>query len=279
MGSDAIPLANDANVHRPMKLLDHAPARLDGETRVALFRYDMSRGDSFGPHFHPEHQLSWAPTGLLVAEVANMQWELPPTHAIWIPGDTVHDVAAEQAALMYNAKFIDVSCGVDWSQPTAVRVTPLLAALLEHLARPEVEMAERRRAEAVLRDQLSPVPGPTMSIPMPRDDRALVIARALVADPRDGRSLEEWGRHVGASERTLVRLFADQTGMTFSGWRSRVRVRAAVRHLDAGVPIGVAAGLVGYRDVGAFIDAFRRIVGVTPGVYSGSSPRTTSWIG
>ena len=102
---------------------------------------------------------------------------------------------------------------------------------------------------------------------MPRDDPALQVAERVIADPADGRTLADWGRVVGAGERTLVRYFAQQTGLTFTTWRTQVRMRAALGHLERGASTSATAGLVGYRDVGAFIDAFRRATGATPGSF------------
>lgn len=44
-------------------------------------------------------------------------------------------------------------------------------------------------------------------------------------------------------------------------------MRAALAHLERGASTSSAAGLVGYRDVGAFIEAFRRATGSTPGSF------------
>lgn len=258
-----------------MELLDHIPSEIDAvTTRMAVYRYDLGRGEHFGAHDHPQHQLSWTRSGLLVAEVGGMQWQLPPTLALWIPADVCHDVSAVRSALLYNLKFNPARCGVAWPTPTVVSASTLFGALIEHLADHGLTDAERRRAERVLVDQLIPVDAHSMSIPLPRDPRALRIARALIADPTDGRSLTEWGGVVGASERTLVRLFADQTGLTFSAWRSQTRVRAALILLEADESISSAALRVGYRDVSAFIDTFRRSMGTTPGAYVRSRSAT-----
>ncbi|MGH3567951.1 MAG: helix-turn-helix domain-containing protein [Pseudonocardia sp.] len=45
------------------------------------------------------------------------------------------------------------------------------------------------------------------------------------------------GRKVGASGRTLSRLFVEETGLTFSQWRTNARMRVALTRLAAGDPI------------------------------------------
>ncbi|WP_438453420.1 helix-turn-helix transcriptional regulator, partial [Streptomyces asiaticus] len=69
--------------------------------------------------------------------------------------------------------------------------------------------------------------------------------------------------------RTLSRLFLAETGLTFSQWRTRVRVRAAVGHLATGASVKTTARAVGYRKPSAFIAAFQRVTGQTPGTYRG----------
>ncbi len=53
--------------------------------------------------------------------------------------------------------------------------------------------------------------------------------------------------------------------MTFAQWRTDVRMRAAVRYLEAGVPVSVVGRRVGYDTASAFVAVFRRATGRTPG--------------
>ena len=69
---------------------------------------------------------------------------------------------------------------------------------------------------------------------MPRDARALKVAEALLAQPALDWSIEAWGREVGASGRTLARLFTEQTGLGFSRWRTQARLFEARRRLAEG---------------------------------------------
>ena len=73
-----------------------------------------------------------------------------------------------------------------------------------------------------------------------------------------------WAREVGAGGRTLSRLFAAETGVSFGRWRTRLRVRAALELPATGEPVAVVGRQVGYGTTSAFIAAFRREVGVIP---------------
>lgn len=72
---------------------------------------------------------------------------------------------------------------------------------------------------------------------------------------------------MGASARTLARAFAAETGLTFQQWRTHARLRAALPMLAHNAPLESVAHRVGYRSASAFVAAFRREVGATPGDY------------
>jgi AraC-like DNA-binding protein len=77
----------------------------------------------------------------------------------------------------------------------------------------------------------------------------------------------EFGREVGAAERTLARIFVRECRMPFGTWRTQVRLRASLPSLAHGTPLETVAYRVGYSSASAFVAAFRRAVGVTPGAY------------
>jgi AraC-like DNA-binding protein len=118
-----------------------------------------------------------------------------------------------------------------------------------------------------LADQLKPLPDAPFYLPEPSDDRIAQIDALLHEDPADPRTLRELGAVVGASERTLSRLFRAQTGMTFPQWRAQLRLHHAVRRLANGTPVTTVAHETGYANASAFVEAFRLATGTTPGAY------------
>ena len=92
-------------------------------------------------------------------------------------------------------------------------------------------------------------------------------AEALIARPADPRAPAEWGHAVGASSRTLARLFSAETGMSFGRWRNRARLRAGFEHMAANRPLTAVAHHVGYATPSSFVAAFRQETGRTPGAY------------
>jgi len=229
--------------------------------------FPMPVGTRFEWHEHGKHQLAWSPEGVLVVATHAGSFVLPPTRALWIPAGTLHETRASGAAVLRSVYLQTTRCPISWRSPTPVEVSPLLRELIPHLEDDSLTDRERRRAEGVLFDLLTPLAVATIDVRLPTDERARRVAEALVADPRDDRTLHAWGRQVGASSRTLARAFLAETGLSFGRWRTLARLQAALLELAEGRPVSVVASRVGYRTPSAFVAAFRAHTGVTPGRY------------
>jgi transcriptional regulator GlxA family with amidase domain len=166
--------------------------------------------------------------------------------------------------VLHNAHIDPAFCPIEWVEPTVVTVSPLLRALLIQLADPAFMGRTRRLAEELLFDLVARAETDELALVMPVDSRALEVAHALISDPADARTLDEWARTVATSGRTLARRFLEETGCSFTDWRSTVRLSAARALLASGRPSAVAARQVGYRDVDSFSLAYRRRYGHSP---------------
>lgn len=237
-----------------------------GADVIELYRFPLDRGEGFSAHAHDHHQLIWASTGTLTVEVGDRYWVLPTTLGLWMPAGVIHAPLAVRDSVMEGIYFDAARTPLDWSEPTVVQMGPLSQHLVAYLAR-ELGAEERARAERVLLDTLEPVGRRAIAVPVPVDPRARDVARLLLGDPADTRSLEEFGRDVGASARTLLRLFQAETGMSFGTWRTHARIQASVALLAEGESVSRAAYRVGYSTPSAFIAAFHRVAGRTPGAY------------
>ncbi|SDU73518.1 AraC family transcriptional regulator [Jiangella alkaliphila] len=250
---------------------------LDGAEEFWLTRFDLPRQTGFTTHEHAEHQLSWVAHGQLVVE-AGGSWLLPPSQAVWIPAGTPHALRATRPTQLYCLYLWPADCPITWTTTTVVAADPMLRQVMLYLARPDLPDAAAQRARALLADLLRPGlvhpgllhsgAGPAADVPMPAAGRARELAQALVRSPGDPRSLHEWAAALHVSEKTLRRAFVAETGMTFTDWRTQVRLRAALPLLADRLPVAAVAGRVGYRSVNGFINAFRRHFGRTPGSYA-----------
>ena len=78
-------------------------------------------------------------------------------------------------------------------------------------------------------------------------------------------SLAELGTTIGASTRTLSRLFRDELGMTFYEWRTQLRIYHALVLLADGYDTTHTAHACGWANPSSFISVFTGIIGTTPG--------------
>ena len=74
--------------------------------------------------------------------------------------------------------------------------------------------------------------------------------------------------HLSMSESYVAHLFKKETDMSLGTYIARYRIRMAMGYLkDCRMRVGEVAFAVGYRDVGAFTNVFKKYVGVTPTAY------------
>ena len=69
------------------------------------------------------------------------------------------------------------------------------------------------------------------------------------------------------SERSLLRKFQQETGLSIGRWQQQLRVLAALEHLTVGRSVTETSLEVGFESVSAFIRSFKRVVGETPAAY------------
>jgi AraC-like DNA-binding protein len=154
-----------------------------------------------------------------------------------------------------------------------VNVSPLLRELILHaVERAPLYATEPGHAHLIglLLEQLEALPSIPLQLPAPRDQRARRAADWLRRNPGDAASLDRIARRVGASKRTLERLFLAETAMSFGAWRQQLRLMQALELLAAGEPVTQVALAVGYESTSAFIARFRQVLGTTPGRYYAS---------
>ncbi|MEM9609660.1 MAG: helix-turn-helix domain-containing protein [Actinomycetota bacterium] len=208
------------------------------------------------------HHLVWPVRSALQVRTDQIATTVSPPFGLWIPANVAY--AIETSSQMWTAGFIAESCPDGWERVANIPVAEVVAPLLIHLSR----FGSRPSAPAILaavveqlHDALTCNPA---TLQLPADPRARIVADALAEDPSISWDLADWAAHVGAGERTLRRLFREQTGLSFGRWRFRLRVQTAIRLLQEGFPIGDVATSCGYRSPDAFARAFSGETGRTP---------------
>lgn len=250
------------------------PAQLPRLVHGRMF--DIPAGYRVEMHSHDWVQFTYASAGIMQVLTEHHSYLLPPQCAVWIPAGLRHTVYSEQALAFRSLYLSDAVLNGYGRECAVVQVTPLVRELIEKasgFASDYPEQGPQARLLQVLVDEVRELPEAPFSLPLPSDPRLRRITDALQAEPGDNRSIEDWARQVGASRRTLVRLFQAQTQLSFQSWRQRLRLLAALPRLAAGGSVTAVANELGYDSVSAFIALFQRQYGETPGAFRSGTAR------
>ncbi len=195
-------------------------------------------------------------------------WLVPPHRAVWLPAGMTH---VEELHAPVSVRNLYFAPGLAKGLPRTccmVNISPLLRELIQHTSR--IGARDRKKPAhahliSVLLDSLLDVSDVPLQLPTPRDPRARRPAEAVRNAPDGEVSIETLSRDAGASRRTMERLFLAETGMTVDEWRRRFRLLHGMQLLARADSVTNAAVSAGYASTSAFIAAFKKTFGLTPG--------------
>jgi len=237
----------------------------DGLRPVTVVARSLEAAESTGPHTHTWGQFTYALEGVLRVSAGNSSWIVPPLRAIWIAAGTMHEVTVLEAAHM-RLLCVDMERSPFAADLTVVEVSPLLREsieALEQLGFGDQSSRSRLLSELIL-DELPRAATRPIRVPLPSDKRLKALCEGLLDAPGSPQTLEDWAGQVGASERTLARLFERELGLSFGQWRQQVRLAHAAPMIARGVPLSQVAEQLGYASQSAFSAMFKKTFGSTP---------------
>lgn len=256
----------------PIKPVNHTRLHLPGmnpsaKRPVRMVARNLAASEVLPAHSHAWGQLTYALQGVVRVTVENSSWIVPPLRAIWIPPNVVHEVTTlEQARLraLYvhapAAPFQGRTCEV-------IDVSALLRELIVALEAADAASPREAMLAALIIDEMGQSATLPMRVALPADKRLRALCERLIANPAATLTLEDWANQVGASERTLSRLFERELGMGFGQWRQQMRLAHAAPLLARGWPISRVAAELGYASQSAFGAMFRKTFGQTPSAF------------
>lgn len=243
---------------------------IDAARPIIVSAAEVDTAHEIAAHRHPRGQLLYAEHGVMQVSVGAATWRVTPRQGVWVPSDAPHQVTAG-ASISYRSLFVNPGhtrnlprCGM------AVEISALTRELIFEAASFGAEYqpdSAEARLIAVLQDRLQGMHSAAISLPMPQDARAKRVCQALLEQPADNRSLVDWGAWVGASSRTLARLFVRETGLSFGAWVQTMRLSLALDRLAEGDAVTRVAMELGYATPSAFSAMFRRVLGTSPRRY------------
>lgn len=250
--------------------LDQADNYRNISRPIVAVAKEFSSGHLIPLHKHSRSQFLYASSGVMTVKTNKGIWVVPPLRAVWIPANTLHEIEVS-GHLSMRTLYIDPKT---FSGPSmeccVIAVTPLLRELVLYAITMDQLYpigGKEERLLTVMLDQISSVDMASLELPIPKDQRLKKIYDLLSVTPGDNRTLDGWGKTVGATGRTLARLFRQETGMSFGQWRQQVRVMEALRRLGVNEPVTTVAIDLGYDSPSAFISMFKKTLGETPGRY------------
>lgn len=241
--------------------------RDDAPRAVAAMARTYPDGDRIPLHMHKRGQLIHAVSGTMKVETAEAAWIVPPALALWMPPAFPHGMVMRGELAMRTVYIDPQSCRALPGEPMLVEIGGLLRELILAVLEEPLAYDEAGRGGLIAKlilAELSRMQARPMQLPMPRDPRAVRVARALLEQPDARGDLDDWALHAGASRRTLARLFRLQTGFSFNEWRARLRAIDGLARLSNGDPVGSVAQSVGYASPSAFTAMVRRNFGEAP---------------
>ncbi|RKP54627.1 AraC family transcriptional regulator [Pararobbsia silviterrae] len=225
----------------------------------------MDADTAFGYHQHPWAQVAYTSEGVIRIEVQDTTWIVPPSRAIWIPARIEHDAQIVEPAYLRTLYIDESVIPPALDQCRVLEVSPLLRELIVALdTRAPVDPARERLLGRLILDEImrsEPLP---LGVPLPSDKRLRALCESIIANPAAGDSLEQLAVDVGASVRTIARLFRSELGSSFSEWRQQAVLAHAIPLLSQGLPLSHVANELGYTSQSAFTAMFRRAFGKSP---------------
>ena len=231
-------------------------------------------GQRLDHHDHPWHQLFYAARGGMRVRAEETVWSVPPGRALWMPAHRSHEVTAVGRLAMRTLYVRPELWDQVPEEGRLIVVSPLLRELILH-AVAQAPLSRTQSAHGPIVDLLgqllSEAEAAPMSIPWPSDEKLSAIAESLQSDPADRRTVDEIAETVALSRRTLERRVRQTTGLSFQRWRMKFKAVAAIEALSSGASANEAMFAAGYNSPSAFIEMFRREVGMAPSKFSGAT--------
>ena len=238
---------------------------------VVVDRANMLLGEEV---FHQHHtgQLALAVRGLVGMAFPDGVITVPVHCAVWVPPEELHNGQlghhSESIYLMVTAE----ACR-RYALPTrrvSMVINPMTFEMVRFLAQTPGGPAEIDEYDCIVSVILSQIAKASeispIATPLPKHPVLQQLARSF-SEQKERKTIVEWASQFAMSERTLSRLVRQETGMSFSRWRTQIVMMACLSDLNSGEPLDKLAYKAGFETTSAFIHAFKSVFQTTPGEF------------
>ena len=278
--------------HPPLNftpLGDTAPFTPSVQRPVRIRARTMPADSHFEPHHHAWAQLAYCATGIVQVTAEQhatggdqVTYIVPPSRAVWIAPGAQHAITVIESA-EFCTLYIDPSVvPAGWSGCRVMVVSSLMRELIHALDVPQhaslnatvdrpVPHLREPMIVPLLLHEITHATIHALGVPMPNpqsgDKRLRALCEAVLRAPAERATLAEWAVHIGASERTVARLFRTELGTSFQQWRQQAVLAHALPLLARGTPVSHVAALSGYASDSAFSAMFKAAMGQSPSLF------------
>lgn len=234
---------------------------------------NMPADTHFEPHRHAWAQLAYCSTGIVQVTASTPEevtYIVPPSRAVWIAPGALHTINVLEAA-EFRTLYIDASARpAGWDSCRVLVVSPLLREAIHALDSPReaLSVAREQLLTGLVLDELTRADTQALGVPMPNaqtgDKRLRALCEAVLRAPSERATLAGWAADMGASERTMARLFREELGTSYQQWRQQAILAHALPLLARGTPVSQVAAASGYASDSAFSAMFKAAMGQSP---------------
>ncbi|WP_397411932.1 AraC family transcriptional regulator [Polaromonas sp.] len=234
---------------------------------------NMPADTHFEPHRHAWAQLAYCASGIVQVTASTPEevtYIVPPSRAVWIAPGALHTINVLEAA-EFRTLYIDASARpAGWDRCRVLVVSPLLREAIHALDSPReaLSVAREQLLTGLVLDELTRADTQALGVPMPNaqtgDKRLRALCEAVLRAPSERATLAGWAADMGASERTMARLFREELGTSYQQWRQQAILAHALPLLARGTPVSQVAAASGYASDSAFSAMFKAAMGQSP---------------
>lgn len=209
-------------------------------------------------HQHDVPHLVYVVSGTARFEADGEVWQLKRHESVWLAAQVPHAVRIGDGGMVLGP-LLDA----DARPRRRIHQLGVVPAIVEVMttvlgAAPgtDAEVEPFRRA---LGRVLQTATRPYFAVALPTHPAVRALAREST---RSAATLERLAAGHRMSARQVQRVFLEETGLTFTSWRSRARMNSAVAHILAGGDVAAAARVAGYATRPGLLRALSREAGI-----------------
>lgn len=233
-----------------------------------------SRGHHLGSHVHSQAQLLYVAKGLVNVTTPSGRFLVPPHRAVWIPPTIEHGVDAltdiEMRSIYLEPSWLKQHPNYPaLNSVHVIEVNTLLRELILAIYSQNISEEKIYLLMNLVLYELAETKNATTFLPMPSDVRAKKVAQLALQDIQSIKGFDQLCQEANASNRTITRIFANETKLSFREWRQRARIMHAIELLgEKKYSIKQITIKLGFSSTSAFAHAFKGIMGTTPSEFT-----------